>query len=280
MKIAVLSGKGGTGKTLVATNLSFSINNSLYLDCDVEEPNGHLFFESPLISSVDVSLPIPRVIDEKCDGCMKCVDFCKFNALAYVGNKVLVFDKICHSCGGCKLVCPQDAIYEEERVIGKIESRKYGGVDVHTGILNPGEESGTKIISRLMEIAKSKREEITVIDSPPGSSCVVMDSIKDADYCIIVAESSIFGAHNLEMVHELVLLFEKPMGVVLNKTTNGINPSKLYCENNNIPILLDIPFSKKINAISSSGVLISEEDEKYKIMFTNLLKKITGGEIS
>lgn len=113
MKVAVLSGKGGTGKTLVATNLSFSTENTFYLDCDVEEPNGHLFFNSPIMNVFDVTLPITKVIHDKCNGCMKCLEFCKFNALAYVNRKVMVFDRICHSCGGCKIICPFDAIYEE-----------------------------------------------------------------------------------------------------------------------------------------------------------------------
>ena len=133
----------------------------------------------------------------------------------------------------------------------------YKGTEVYTGKLNPGEESGTKIISELVELTVSKGEKVIIIDSPPGSACVVMDSIKDADYCIIVAESSIFGAHNLEMVFRLVKLFNRPLGVVLNKSTTDFNPSKDFCEKNNIPIQMDIPFSKKISTLNSRGILIS-----------------------
>lgn len=274
MKIAVLSGKGGTGKTLVATNLSFSAGESIYLDCDVEEPNGHLFFNSPITHKEPVPLLIPRVIEDLCNGCMKCVEFCQFNALAYINNKLIVFDKICHSCGGCKIVCPQSSIYEIERDIGHIEYRNYKGVEVYTGILNPGEESGTKVISKLMNIVENKDDKICIIDSPPGSACVVMDSIKDADYCILVAEPSIFGSHNLAMVHQLVRLFNKPLGCVLNKTTEEINPSKEYCDNNNIPILMDIPFDMDISLLNSKGILISEINEDYKLKFNVLLNKI------
>ena len=154
MKIAILSGKGGTGKTFVATNLARSAEACVYLDCDVEEPNGHLFLNGPLLSSSKVSLPIPRVNDSLCDGCKKCVDFCRFNALAYAQNRVIVFDKICHSCGGCKIVCPQDAIYEVNKEMGQVESRVYKNTKIFTGRLLPGEQSGTSIIHELFNQIK------------------------------------------------------------------------------------------------------------------------------
>ena len=273
MKIAILSGKGGTGKTFVATNLARSAETCVYLDCDVEEPNGHLFLNGPLLSSSKVSLPIPKINESLCDGCKKCVDFCRFNALAFVQNRVIVFDKICHSCGGCKIACPQEAIYEVDREIGQVESRVYKNTQIFTGRLLPGEESGTSIIHELFNQIKAE-DPLVIIDAPPGSACVVMDSIKDADYCILVAEPSIFGSHNLKMVHELVKLFEKPHAVVLNKSLGDDNPSKDYCIENNIKILADIPFDKELGKYNAEGKLVVEYNNDAKELFKNLLDKI------
>ncbi len=273
MKIAILSGKGGTGKTFVATNLARSAEACIYLDCDVEEPNGHLFLNGPLLSSSKVSLPIPEVNQSLCDGCKKCVDFCRFNALAYAQNRVIVFDKICHSCGGCKIICPQDAIYEVDKEIGQVESRIYKNTKIFTGRLLPGEQSGTSIIHELFNQIKPE-DSLVIIDAPPGSACVVMDSIKDADYCILVAEPSIFGSHNLKMVHELVKLFGKPHAAVLNKSLGDDNPSKDYCIKNNINILADIPFDKELGNYNAEGKLVVEYNDKARELFENLLDKI------
>ncbi len=272
MKIAVLSGKGGTGKTFVSTNLARVIESSIYLDCDVEEPNGHLFLRGPVLETDPVALPIPVVDDKLCDGCKKCVDFCQFNALAYTGQRVIVFDKICHSCGGCEIICPQNAIKEIPREIGKIEKRSYEDTTLYTGMLNTGEESGTSIIGDLLK--KVSEEDSVVIDCPPGSSCVVMDSIKDADYCVLVAEPSIFGAHNLKMVHQLVKLFEKPLGIVLNKTLGDENPSEDYCRENGLDILLRIPWSDELGRYNAEGMIAAEQKDEYWQMFSDLLHRI------
>jgi len=272
MKIAVLSGKGGTGKTFVSTNLARVIESSIYLDCDVEEPNGHLFLRGPVLETDPVALPIPVVDDKLCDGCKKCVDFCQFNALAYTGQRVIVFDKICHSCGGCEIICPQNAIKEIPREIGKIEIRSYEDTRLYTGMLNTGEESGTSIIGNLLQ--KVSEEDSVVIDCPPGSSCVVMDSIKDADYCVLVAEPSIFGAHNLKMVHQLVKLFEKPLGVVLNKTLGDENPSEDYCREKGLDILIRIPWSDELGRYNAEGMIAAEQKGEYWQMFSDLLHRI------
>ena len=273
MKIAVLSGKGGTGKTLVSVNMAALAGDALYLDCDVEEPNGHLFFKPLPEYEEDVKLMLPIVDDGLCNGCRKCVEFCRFNALAYIGGRLRIFEDICHSCGGCLLVCPEGALSEGEKLIGKIQYGKSGGVDVVTGIMNVGRSTGVHIIGRMIRNS-GKPQKLTVIDSPPGSACVVMESIKDADYCILVAEPTIFGAHNLQMVHELVALFGKPSGVILNKCTAEPNPSEEYCINKNIPVLGKIAFDHELGELNARGEIAVYKMDGIKETFMEILGKI------
>ncbi|HKM01454.1 MAG TPA: 4Fe-4S binding protein, partial [Sedimentibacter sp.] len=169
MKIAVLSGKGGTGKTFISVNLSFVAENSNYIDCDVEEPNGHLFFKPEIVNKEKVYEKIPQVDIDLCSGCRKCVEFCKFNALAFIKDKVFVFDDICHSCGGCMLLCPEKAISEKDKEIGEILEGVFNSSNIYTGILNTGEETGVSIIKKLLKSSNDK--PYTFIDCPPGSSC-------------------------------------------------------------------------------------------------------------
>lgn len=273
MKIAVLSGKGGTGKTLVTVNLAAAAKTATYIDCDVEEPNGHLFFKPEGITEEKVTVKIPIADEELCSGCRKCVNFCKFNALAYT-NKLIVFDEICHSCGGCILVCPEKALTEKDKAIGTIQKGTSGNVSVYTGIMNLGEASGVPIIKKLLETENQEADKITVIDCPPGSACIVMESIKDADYCILVAEPTLFGVHNLNMVYELVTLFKKPFGVVLNKCLDGENPAETFCIENNIKILGRIPFDNELGTLNSNAGIAVNESEKYRELFSDLLQTV------
>lgn len=274
MKIAVLSGKGGTGKTLVSVNLAASAKRSTYIDCDVEEPNGHLFFKPMDIATEKISIKIPVVDEKLCSGCRNCVEFCKFNALAYINNKLMVFEEICHSCGGCVLFCPEAALSEKEKFIGEVQKGVSENVNVITGILNTGEASGIPIIKKLLSYANEDKE-FTFIDCPPGSACIVMESIKDADYCILVAEPTLFGVHNLNMVYNLVKLFNKPHGVVLNKCMNGENPAEKFCIDKNIKIIGKIPFDNELGTINSNALISVRENKKYKDMFSSLLQIVT-----
>lgn len=273
MKIAVLSGKGGTGKTLISVNLASVAGGANYVDCDVEEPNGHLFFKPKYIKKEKVTSEIPLVDHDKCTGCKICVDFCKFNALAFT-DKLIVFEDICHSCGGCMLVCPENAITKQDKLVGEIEKGISKNVNVFSGMLKPGEPSGTPIIDALLSNVENSKIP-TIIDCPPGSACIVMDSIKDADYCVLVAEPTLFGVHNLNMVFELVKLFEKPFGVVLNKTVEGDNPAKDFCIENDINILADIPYDTHLGELNSNSFIVAREDEEYKKLFEDLLNSIT-----
>lgn len=273
MKIAVLSGKGGTGKTLVSVNLAAAAEPSVYIDCDVEEPNGHLFLKPEEILEETISVKIPMVHNELCSGCRKCVDFCKFNALASIKNKLIVFEDVCHSCGGCILVCPQKALTEKEKVIGKIQKGISGEVTVWTGILNTGEATGIPIIKKLLA-NNASAEQLTFIDCPPGSACIVMESIKDADYCVLVAEPTLFGVHNLNMVYELVKLFNKPFGVVLNKCLEEENPAERFCLEKNIKILGRIPFDNDLGTLNSNSEIVINKNEKYRELFSSLLDTV------
>lgn len=272
MKIAVLSGKGGTGKTFVSVNLACAAGAAQYVDCDVEEPNGHLFLQPRITQKTSVFVKVPEVDMDKCVRCRKCVNFCKYNALALIGDKMLIFNEICHSCGGCALFCPVKAVGEREREIGFIEEGESAGVGVMTGCINTGEVSGTPVIKGLMKKLRANGD--VVIDCPPGSACIVMESIREADFCVLVAEPTLFGAHNLAMVYDLVRLFHKPFGVVLNKCFAEENPSERFCNERGAKILLKIPYDEEISRLNSNGDIVVRESRLYFELFEKLLEGI------
>ena len=272
--IAVLSGKGGTGKTLVSVNLAAAAEAAVYLDCDVEEPNGNLFFKPEIMSQEAVFAKIPLIDLDRCNGCRACVDFCKFNALAFIKNKPVLFKDVCHSCGGCALFCPQRAISEEKKNVGKIQSGMSGQVRVHTGCLNTGEASGIPIIKQLLKKSAAETELPVFIDCPPGSACSVMESIQDADYCVLVAEPTVFGVHNLKMVCDLVDVFHKPHGVVLNKCLEQENPAEEFCKEHHVHLLGRIAFDSQLGTLNSNGKIAAREIECYREWFSALLHTI------
>ena len=272
MQIAVLSGKGGTGKTFISVNLACVTENAVYVDCDVEEPNGHLFLKPEITAKQPVSVSVPEWDESKCTFCRRCVDFCRYNALAMIKDNLYVFNEVCHSCGGCMILCPQKAITEKPREIGIVETGKSGEVTVLTGCLNTGEVSGVPVIKALLE--KLDGSSDTIIDCPPGSACVVMESIKKADYCILVAEPTLFGVHNFQMVFELVKQFKKPFGAVLNKCQDGENPAENFCIENNIPILAKFSYNDELAKINSDGQIAVRECEDYAYKFRQLLSAV------
>lgn len=272
MKIAVLSGKGGTGKTFVSVNLACVANQGGYVDCDVEEPNGHLFLKPTITEQKTVKVAVPEVQADLCTACRKCVEFCHFNALALIKDSLLMFHELCHSCGGCILLCPEKALHKKQRPIGTVEMGRSQEVTMLSGCLNTGEESGVPIIKELME--QMPKEGTVVIDCPPGSACIVMESIRDAQYCVLVAEPTLFGVHNLAMVHELVQLFGKPYGVVLNKCMAEDNPAKRYCEDHQIPILAEIPYEEELATLTSKGLVAVRESARYRELFHSLLRRV------
>ncbi|MBR5485789.1 MAG: ATP-binding protein [Oscillospiraceae bacterium] len=278
MRAAVLSGKGGTGKTFVAVNLAAAAGKSVYIDCDVEEPNGRVFFKPEGVNTETVYSLLPQFDAQCCTGCRKCVDFCHFNALAYIKNKPMIFQDVCHSCGGCLLVCPENAVSEIKRPVGIVEHGHSSGVQVVTGVLNVGEASAVPVIKAALEKGKELDDNTTVIDCPPGSSCSVMESVNEADYCVLVVESTAFGFHNFRMVYELVRLLGKPCGVVLNKKDVPYEPLESFCRENSLEILAEIPYSEKLAELAANGKIAAEHDEQAREIFVQLLNRI-GGEL-
>jgi len=273
MRIAVLSGKGGTGKTFVAVNLACAADRATYADCDVEEPNGHLFLKPFKTQKTIVTVMVPELNTQQvCNGCRKCVDFCKYHALALVNGKLMIFAEVCHACGGCVLFCPTKALREKQREIGSIDEGDSENVTMISGCMNTGEVSGVPIIKKIMELLPSN--DMTVIDCPPGSACLVMESIQTADYCVLVAEPTLFGAHNLKMVHDLVKLFQKPFGVVLNKCLDGDNPSEQFCQAHHVPVLASIPYDTELGRLNANGLVAVRENAAYKVLFQKLLERI------
>ncbi len=271
-RIAVLSGKGGSGKTFVSTNLSNVIKNSTYLDCDVEEPNGILFFkDSTLIETENVYREIPIFDKHKCIGCRECVDFCKFSALAFIKDTPLLFEEVCHSCGGCSLVCKHDAIKLKKSNVGTVSKYKKSNNTIISGEMNIGEASAVPIISSVLNYANDN----SIIDCPPGSACSTMEAIKGAQFCILVTEPTIFSLHNIQMIVELVTLFNIPFGFVINKSNDKLDYIiEDYVESINKEILAKIPFSKKIAEITTAGKLVSDELDEMNKLFLSLNEKL------
>lgn len=275
MKIAVLSGKGGAGKTMVAVNLAAAAGKATYVDCDVEEPNGRLFWKPEKVTRKEVMTKLPVFDKSACDGCRACVDFCRFHALAFIKGTPKVFSEVCHACGGCAMVCPKEAVSEQKCQVGFVERGFHGNTEVITGILNLGEASGVPVIRSALHMAQDR--ETVVIDCPPGSACSVTESISDADYCILVAEPTAFGFHNFQMVYELASLLGKPCGVVINKEDTPYEPLEVFCQEENLPVLAHIPYGEELAAGLAGGEILTETNEVMKSRFETLLKKVKGG---
>ena len=272
MKIACLSGKGGAGKTMAAVNLAAAASGATYIDCDVEEPNGRLFLKPQPEEETAVCKLLPAFDGAKCTGCRNCVDFCRFHALIYLKDRPMLFPEVCHSCGGCTLVCPAGAAFEEPRPIGHLEIGWSGSVQVVTGVLNPGEASGIPVIRAALARARG----LTVIDCPPGSACSVMECVMDADYCVLVAEPTAFGFHNFKMVHELVTLLGKPCGVLINKQTAPYEPLESFCREQRLPVLARIPYDPALAALTAEGRLAVEHSPAMREQFSAILEQIGG----
>jgi len=272
LKIVVASGKGGTGKTLVAVNLALSVNADQIIDCDVEEPNDHIFLNPVETKNEKVKILVPEIDENKCTYCRKCAEFCQFNALFIVGETAMVFKELCHSCGGCKLICPEDAITEKPRAIGEITVGKSENIELVYGKLNIGEALAVPIISAVKD--HINKEGLVVLDSPPGTACPVVESVDGSDYCIMVTEPTPFGLHDLEVAAEVVMQLGIPLGVVVNFAGIGDRGVYEFCEKKNIPIIMEIPYDRRIAELYSNGISFTTEMLEWKPRFQELLKTI------
>lgn len=273
MIISVASGKGGTGKTTVSTNMALALGDKVtFLDCDVEEPNAHLFLKPEIERSEKVSTPIPLVDESKCTFCKKCSDICRFNAITVVGTKVLVFQELCHSCGGCLVVCPEDAIRETGRELGTIEYGNRDAISFVHGRLRVGEAMSPPLIKKVREAAAP--DQPTIIDAPPGTSCPVIAAMKDTDFVLMVTEPTPFGLHDLQLAVEAVKLLNIPAGLVINRCDIGDRKVYEYAQSQNLPILLEIPFERKIAETYSCGKFIVEEMPEWAESFREVYRNI------
>ncbi|MEA1940339.1 MAG: ATP-binding protein, partial [Candidatus Caldatribacteriota bacterium] len=254
--------------------------NVQFLDCDVEEPNAHLFLKPIIANSESVGIPVPKIDDEKCNYCGKCAEVCVYNAIAVTKNKVLVFPGLCHGCGACTLFCPEKAISEEENKVGIIEEGKADSIEFIHGRLNIGEPMAPPIIRKIKKRGITEKNNnvannyITLIDAPPGTSCPVIESIKDSNYTILVTEPTPFGLHDLILAVEVLEKLKIPHGVVVNKSDIGDNKVEEYCKKNNIPILLSIPLDREIAVAYSKGIPIVKINSSYEWKFNQLFQKI------
>jgi MinD superfamily P-loop ATPase len=272
VKIAVASGKGGTGKTSVAVNLALSLGRVQVLDCDVEEPNVHILLKPEVGETLPVELQVPRILEERCDYCGECARFCQFNALFVAGETAMVFPELCHSCGGCGIVCPRDAIVEEPRQIGKILKGRSGEIDLVYGEINVGEALAVPIIAAVKDHIDD--EAMTIIDSAPGSACPLVETVHGVDFCLLVTEPTPFGLHDLEVAVEVVQILGVPMGVVVNFAGIGDRGVYDFCEEKGIPIMMKIPFDRRIAELYSRGVPFVEEMPEWRQRFRDLVDRI------
>lgn len=274
MMISIASGKGGTGKTTVATNLAVSLGGGVQLlDCDVEEPNAHLFIHPVFEKTEIVSTAVPEVDETKCNLCGKCGEICQFKAIIVIGKTVLPFQELCHSCGGCMEVCPEHAIREGQRVLGEIEVGRRNGLEFIHGRLRVGEAMAPPLIRKVRSFAHPGK--VTIIDAPPGTSCPVIASMKGADFVLLVTEPTPFGLHDLKLAVGAVRILGIPCGLVINRSDMGDDRVREYAGAEGIPILMEIPFDRKIAESYSRGDLLVDVRPEWKEKFLRLYEKIT-----
>jgi MinD superfamily P-loop ATPase len=275
MIVSVASGKGGTGKTLVATSLALSLKDEgrvQLLDCDVEEPNAHLLLRPVITHSEAVCIPVPKVDDEKCTYCGRCAEVCAYHAIAVVPKYVMTFSELCHGCGACSYLCPEEAIKEEAREMGIVEWGHADGVDFAHGKLAVGEPMPSPVIRKVKQLAH--RDSIVIIDVPPGTSCPVVEAVKDSDFCILVTEPTPFGLNDLVLAVETVRKLGVPCGAVLNRAGIGDEKVEQYCLRENVPVMLTIPLDYEIARLYSKGITLVDGMPRWKNDFVRLFDKI------
>ena len=273
MIISIASGKGGTGKTLVATSLALSLGKQVQiLDCDVEEPNVHILMWPTIVQSKPVCIPVPTVDKAKCNYCGKCAQVCAYKAIAALPETVLVFPELCHGCGACPYLCPEKAISEEGREIGVVETGRCGEIDFVQGRLNIGEAMAPPIIRDVKRLINTTKTAI--IDASPGTSCPVVEAVRDSDFCLLVTEPTPFGLHDLSLAVDTVKALGIPCGIVLNRAGGTYSKVEEYCLGGNIPLIMKIPLDREIARLYSKGVTLVQGMPEWRDKFVELFHNI------
>jgi MinD superfamily P-loop ATPase len=272
MIVSIASGKGGTGKTSVAVNMALSVGNVQFLDCDVEEPNAHLLLHPHLHKMEPVYTFVPLVNEELCDHCGECSRFCQYNALFTSSEKVLVFPELCHSCYGCALVCPEKAISEEKHRIGTLKFGSVGDLKLVYGELEVGKPMAVPVIKAVKKQIEEGKN--VILDSPPGTSCSFIETVRDSDFCVLVTEPTPFGLHDLKITVQVLRNMAIPFGIVINRAGIGDKKVYEYCKEENIPILLEIPYRRRIAELYSRGIPFSLEMPGWKAKFQTIYSEI------
>jgi MinD superfamily P-loop ATPase len=278
INIAVASGKGGTGKTTVATNLArvvCSLDQKVqYLDCDVEEPNGHIFLKPEIADSFEISVNVPQVDLEACIACGSCGEICQYGAIVCVKEHVLTFEQLCHSCGGCWRVCPIGAIEKKPLKIGDIDSGMAGGIEFVSGKLQIGHVRTPSLIKEVKKYIK--QDCVSIIDVPPGTSCPVVEAIKGMDFVLLVTEPTPFGLNDLKLAVGLVREMNMPFAVAINRCDIGDDGVEKYCETENINVIMKLPDDRRIAEAYSSGDMIVDVLQEYMKPFLELCRYLEG----
>jgi len=277
--IAIASGKGGTGKTAVATALACALARTglsvACLDCDVEAPNAHIFIQPDLVHRKPVEMLIPHVDANLCTGCGECAKVCQFHAVVVLGGKTLVFPELCHGCGSCTLVCPEGAIKEVPRVMGILEGGlSPDGINFGRGVLNVGEPMAVPVIAQLKKWRDLMDAEMVILDSPPGASCPVVESIRGANFVLMVTEPTPFGLHDLRQAYDLTRELDITTGVIINRDGIGNSDVEGYCREVGLPVLLRIPLEREIGEGLAQGKTLLEIHPEYEVTFRNLYTQI------
>jgi MinD superfamily P-loop ATPase len=275
--ISIASGKGGTGKTTIAASLASVIPESVYIDCDVEEPNGHLLLKPEFISEDTADKFLPLIDQDKCTFCGKCVEVCEFNALINLKYEIVLFEEMCHGCVACKYFCPSKVISTRVKDIGivrvGITKNKILFAD---GVLNIGESAAAPLIKEVKKKIIDGR--INILDSPPGTSCSMVETVRDSDFCVLVTESTPFGLNDLKLAIDVLKTIDIPFGVIINKYDSSFEEMENYLNEKDIEILLKIPFDRKYAEAYSEGILplnkYLELEKDFARLYKNIMERI------
>ncbi len=276
LNLAIASGKGGTGKTTIAVNLALTLEKEdlpiQLLDCDVEEPNVHLFLKPVISHKKSVGIPVPSIDLNQCNFCGHCAEVCAFNALAVLKDNIMILAELCHGCGSCAYLCPEKAITEIDRPIGIVESGMVNSLSFAHGVLNPGEAMSPPLINAVKKLVNS--DALTIIDAPPGTSCPVVAAVSDCDFCLLVTEPTPFGLNDLDLAYQMVSRLGISAGVVINSSDIGDGEVEAYCSKNNLPVVQKIPWNLEAARYYARGELAVKHLPEWQVLFKELYKNI------